>query len=187
MVFDRQEVSDGDLSVHVVKINKSGGCAYDRLSVTLTWVEPGSSPGCTKCVFNDLDLTVNLSDKIHYPNNLSGPDRNNNAERVIIEGVNDSDVATITVTGYNLAGKSQYYSLVATGCFGGVVNQNFIKECSAFDCDDSVSDRKAKVYMAIFIPLGLVLLCMGGSFFMRRRRKKQLGGNNLADDQYADQ
>ena len=49
MVLDRQEVSNGDLSVHVVKINKSGGCAYDRLSVTLTWVEPGSSPGCTKC------------------------------------------------------------------------------------------------------------------------------------------
>ena len=68
-----------------------------------------------------------------------------------------------------------------------MANQNFIKECSAFDCDDSVSDRKAKVYMVIFIPLGFVLLSMGGSFFMRRRRKKQLGGYNLADDQYADQ
>lgn len=130
---------------------------------------------------------MNLSDKIHYPNNLSGPDWNNNTERVIIEGVNGGDVATITVTGYDLARKSQYYSLVATGCFGGVANQNFIEECSAFDCDDSVSDRKAKVYMVIFIPLGFVLLSMGGSFFMRRRRKKQLGGYNLADDQYADQ
>lgn len=88
---------------------------------------------------------MNLSDKIHYPNNLSGPDWNNNTERVIIEGVNGGDVATITETGYDLARKSQYYSLVATGCFGGVANQNFIKECSAFDCDDSVSDRKAKV------------------------------------------
>ena len=187
MVFDRREVSDGDSNVHVVEINKSGGCAYDKLSVTLTWVEPGSSPGCTKCVLNDLDLTVTLSGKIHYPNNLGGPERNNNAERVIIEGVNDGDVATITVAAYNLASKSQFYSLVATGCFGGVANQNFINECSAFDCDDSVTDRKAKVYMAIFIPLGLVLLCTGGSFFLRRRRKKQQGGNNFADDQYADQ
>ena len=175
VVFDRQKVSDGDSNVHVVKIDKSGGCTYDKLSVTLTWVEPGSSPGCTKCVLNDLDLTVELAGTTYYPNNIGRADRNNNAERVIIEGVNDGDDAMITVNAYkyNLAGKSQYHSLVATGCFGDVSNQNFLEECSVFDCDDSMAVRKAKFYMAIFISLGVILLCVGGLFFMRRRRKKQ--------------
>lgn len=186
VIFDRQEVSDGNSNVHVVKIDKSGGCTYDKLSITLTWVEPGSSPGCTKCVLNDLDLTVELAGTTYYPNNIGGADRNNNAERVIVEGVNDGDEATITVNAYNLAGRSQYYSLVATGCFGGVSNQIFLEECSVFDCDNSIAERKAKVYMAIFIPLGVILLCVGGSFFMRRRRKKQQG-NNFADGPHDDQ
>jgi hypothetical protein len=50
MVFNRQEVSDGDSNFHIVKINKSGGCAYNKLLVTLTWIEAGLLPGCNKCM-----------------------------------------------------------------------------------------------------------------------------------------
>lgn len=48
----------------------------------------------------------------YYPNGLSQPDRRNNAERVIINGVTNNDVATITVTAYNLARYEQKYSVV---------------------------------------------------------------------------
>jgi len=48
----------------------------------------------------------------YFPNGLSQPDRRNNAERVIINGVSNNAVATITVTAYNLARYEQKYSLV---------------------------------------------------------------------------
>mmetsp|Transcript_31675 Transcript_31675/g.57322 ORF Transcript_31675/g.57322 Transcript_31675/m.57322 type:complete len:600 (-) Transcript_31675:437-2236(-) len=118
VLSDRKTVQDQRSQKAVIKIDKSDGCAYEKLSVTLIWVEPGSSPGCTKCVLNDLDLSVELGGITHYPNNLGRPDRHNNAERVIISGVNHGDEATITVEGYNLMQNEQQYSLVATGCFG---------------------------------------------------------------------
>merc|ERR1712013_37100 len=60
------------------------------------------------------------------------------------------------------------YSLVATGCFGGVANQNFVDQCSVFVCDDSQSQRLATILMAVFIPLGVCCLCGIGVFFKRR-------------------
>jgi hypothetical protein len=48
------------------------------------------------------------------------------------------------VAAYNLMSRSQCYLLVVTGHFSGMANQNFIKECSVFDCDKLFSDRKAR-------------------------------------------
>jgi len=177
--FDRQVVYDGSSQDYVITIDRSDGCAYDRLAVTLVWAEPGSSPYCTSCVLNDLDLKVKMGDgRTFGPNGLGGgPDRKNNAERVIIEGVKEGDVATITVEGYNLIRSYQHYSLVATGCFGGVANTNFVDQCSAFDCDDSKNKRLNTILMAIFIPLGILLLCGCGVFFKRRKEQQQQQGS----------
>lgn len=168
--------------VYAVNIDKSNGCTYDRLSVTLVWFEQGSTPGCTFCVLNDLDLTVELGGRTYHPNGLSGPDRTNNAERVVIEGVKDGDEATITVRGFNLMQRSQQFALVATGCFGGVANRNFANECSVFDCDDSEDTRFAKIMMAIFIPLGVILLCCCGMFVLRKMRSRQSSGGGARYD-----
>lgn len=170
-VYDREYVQDQGSRTFNVKIDKSDGCAYDKLSVTLVWVEQGSQPGCTRCVLNDLDLTVDLNEQTYYPNGLGRADRENSAERVIIEGVKDGDEAIITVTGYNLINAQQKFSLVATGCFGGVANQMFLNECSAFDCDDSESKRMQTILMAVFIPLGVLLLCCGGMAIYKRRQR----------------
>ena len=163
-------MKDQESRSFTVKIDKSEGCDYEKLSVTLVWVEQGSQPGCTRCVLNDLDLTVEFNGTTHYPNGRTSPDRQNSAERVIIEGVNDGDVAIITVDGYNLIYPAQRFSLVATGCFGGVANQIFLNECSAFDCDDSKSKRMQTILMAIFIPLGAIILFGAGMWCYKKRQ-----------------
>ena len=136
-------------------------------------------------MLNDLDLSVELGGITYYPNNLGRPDRHNNAERVIISGANHGDVATITVEGYNLMQNEQQYSLVATGCFGGVANQMFANDCSVFECDESESKRTQTILMAVFIPLGVLLLCGCGMFFMQRRKQKNdnYDGGGVAYDE----
>ena len=186
-------MNDQRSNPYTVTIDKSDGCQYENLSVTLVWIEPGSSPGCTQCVLNDLDLTVAIGGRTYYPNQnngRSGPDRQNNAERVIIKGVQHGDVATIMVTGYNLVTSYQRYALVATGCFGGVANQNFATECSAFECDDSRSERRLTILLAIFIPLGVLIIVGCGMFFYRRMKQGQGGRGRRGDgggrfDEYA--
>lgn len=170
-VWDRQTINDQSSQEYTVTIDKSGGCLYDKFAVTLVWIEPGSNPGCVSCLLNDLDLDVELQGKKYYPNGRNTPDRDNSVERVIIQGVKDGDVATITVTGYNLMQSSQQYSLVSTGCFGGVANTNFLNECSVFECDDSLSKRRATILMAVLIPLAAILCCCGLSLWRRRREK----------------
>mmetsp|Transcript_36292 Transcript_36292/g.86501 ORF Transcript_36292/g.86501 Transcript_36292/m.86501 type:complete len:936 (-) Transcript_36292:74-2881(-) len=168
--FDRRAVEDGTSVSETVVVDKSDGCAYDKLVVTLVWTEPGSQPGCTRCVLNDLDLTVTIDGKTYYPNGRDGPDDVNNAERVVVKGVPDGTEAVITVEASNLIQRYQQYSLVATGCFGGVANTNFEDQCSAFDCDTSYSKRRNTIIMAICIPAGVLLLC--GGWFCYRRRKE---------------
>ena len=90
------------------------------------------------------------------------------AERVIIDGVKGGDNATIIVTGYNLVQKYQKYSLVATGCFGGVANQNFDDQCSVFECDKSKTLQI--VLMSTLIPLGTLALVYGGYVLYRKRQ-----------------
>jgi len=143
------------------------------LFVNSAWVEEASSPGCVNCVINDLDLEVSLKGRTHFPNGKNGKDKKNSAERVIINGVMNGEVATITVTGENLSRMQQKYSVVVTGCFGGVANQLYANgECSAFDCDDSQSRRTKKILMAIFIPIGFALVCVAASSLLRKRRRK---------------
>lgn len=135
------------------------------------WSEEASSPGCLNCVLHDLDLTVTLGGVTYYPNNLGQPDRRNNAERVIINSVQSGDVATITVTAHNLARYEQKYSLVATGCFGGVANQLYANgECSVFECDNSKSRRTTIILSAIFVPLAVILLSFVGKKMLDKKR-----------------
>lgn len=130
-------------------------------------------PFLHKQVINDLDLEVSLKGRTHFPNGKNGKDKKNSAERVIINGVVNGEVATITVTGENLSRMQQKYSVVVTGCFGGVANQLYANgECSAFDCDDSQSRRTKKILMAIFIPIGFALVCVAASSLLRKRRRK---------------
>lgn len=134
----------------------------------------GSHPGCTQCLLNDLDLTVESGGRLYYPNGRKGPDRINNAERVIIEGVRDGQNATITVTPYNLATKWQHYSLVATGCFGGVANQNFADECSVYDCPEE--DKGLAYWLTVtLIPAGVILCCCGIAIHCWRKRRRDAG------------
>lgn len=107
------------------------------------------------------------------------PDRRNNAERVIINGVQNGDVATITVTAHNLARYEQQYSLVATGCFGGVANQLYANgECSVFECDNSKSKRTAIILSVILVPLGVILFGIIGKKMMEKKREHEF----YADD-----
>jgi hypothetical protein len=53
-------------------------------------------------VLNDLDLTVHGNEKAFYPNGLTGPDRLNNAERVIIDKPTNGARYSIRVFGSNL-------------------------------------------------------------------------------------
>jgi hypothetical protein len=54
-------------------------------------------------VLNDLDLTVHGDEKVFYPNGLvSGPDKLNNAERVIIDHPTNGATYSIRVFGSNL-------------------------------------------------------------------------------------
>jgi len=170
--FDRQVVFDQDSQTYAVTIDKSDGCTYDKLAVTLVWTEPGSQPGCMRCVLNDLDLRVDVDGKTYYPNGRSVPDRHNNAERVVITGIPDGATADITVEGYNLVKRKQYYAIVATGCFGGVANMNFEDQCSVFECDDSEKKRRNAIIMGITIPIGVMLLVSGAAFY-RKRKKEQ--------------
>ena len=135
------------------------------------WSEEASSPGCLNCLLHDLDLTVAFRGVTYYPNNLGKPDRRNNAERVIIDDVQNGDVATITVNAHNLARFEQKYSLVATGCFGGVANQLYANgECSAFDCDNSRATRLTIILCCTLIPLAVIIFAIVGK---KMHAKKQ--------------
>ena len=127
---------------------------------------------------HDLDLLVTLGGINHYPNNLGEPDRRNNAERVVVSGVQNGDVATITVTAHNLARYEQKYSLVATGCFGGVANQLYANgECSVFECDNSKSKRTAIILSAIFVPLGVILFGIIGKKMAKKKEDRHFSEN----------
>ncbi len=122
-VWDRERVTDGGTNKYDVTIDKSNGCQAEDLSVTLVWTDPGIHSGCVDCLVHDLDLSVSFRGKTHYPNGRRSPDRKNNVERVIINGVQHGETATISVNAHNIAAKKQSDALVATACFGGVANK----------------------------------------------------------------
>ena len=125
LVWDRQEIADGEVREFSVTVEKANNCASEVLSATLVWVERGSVVGCTRCLLNDLDLHVtrNGVDTVRYfPNGLSRPDNVNTAERVLIPDANNGDTFTLHVTATNLNSPTQRFALVTTGCFANVTS-----------------------------------------------------------------
>jgi hypothetical protein len=122
--WDRESVKVGGTpNKYDVTIDKSQGCQAEDLSVTLVWMDPRIDGRCKECLVNDLDLSVSFGGKTHYPNGRDSPDRKNNVERVIINGVQHGETATISVNAHNMIEANQNYALVATACFGGVANK----------------------------------------------------------------
>ena len=125
--WDREVIDDGDTLTYQVTIDRSSGCVFESLSATLVWFERGASMGCTRCLINDLDLTItrdgDVNRTIYYPNGLDRPDNLNTVERVVVNNVFDGETFSLRVRATNLDEASQKFSLVATGCFGGVGNE----------------------------------------------------------------
>ena len=91
-----------------------------------------SIPGCMKCLLNDLDLTVLKDGAKYYPNGLSRPDRLNNNERIIIDNVRDGEELSATVNAKSLTNEKQKYSLIASGCLGGLGTADGFSESENF-------------------------------------------------------
>eukprot|EP00804_Cyclotella_cryptica_P013914 CCRYP_002444-RC/>CCRYP_002444-RC protein AED:0.08 eAED:0.08 QI:101/0.77/0.6/1/0.77/0.7/10/144/934 len=168
--YDRESVIDGLSQTYDLEIDTSGGCTSKDLSVTLVWSEEASR---LSTFFSFVNI-VTLGGVTYYPNGLGQPDRRNNAERVIISEVMNKDVATITVTAFNLARYEQKYSLVATGCFGGVANQLFASgQCSVFECDNSKNERIRTILLCILIPLGVIILSVVVRYIWKRKSERR--------------
>jgi len=175
-VWDREKVIDQDTNTYNVTIDKSNGCQAENLSVTLVWVEEGSSPGCMNCVLNDLDLSVSFRGETYYPNGRQSPDRTNIVERVVINGVEGGETAVISVNAHNLAWLSQTYALVATGCFGGVANT--LQGESVFDSDNSQQQRQI-IIISVCVVVGVLLIgCVTYICIRRRKARSSQGFNN---------
>ncbi len=175
-VWDRERVIDQETNTYNVTIDKSNGCQAEHLSVTLVWVEEGSSPGCMNCVLNDLDLSVSLRGQNYLPNGRKTPDRTNIVERVVINGVEGGETATISVNAHNLAWRSQKFALVATGCFGGVANT--LQGESVFDSDNS-QKRRQIIIISVCVVFGVLLLgCVIFSCIRSRKTRFSEGNNN---------
>lgn len=173
-VWDRTPITNGQTLEYEVTIDKSNGCSSNTLSVTLTWMERGSTPACLNCVLNDLDLSVALknSGSVKYPNGRDSPDRVNNAERVQFSDVEDKQVYVISVKGTNLDVQSQNFALVASACFGGVAS-TLATNKNVFKNDSSETDRRNTVIIIICSVVGGVLVCFLGLYLLRRRREQK--------------
>ena len=109
-----------------------------------------------RCLINNLDLTVTkvgAPQDLYFPNGLTRSDNLNNNERVIIENVTDGDEFTVTVAATNLGTKKTKYSLISTGCYGGVGIGGGLSESEKFanggssngDSEGSVHEKEAGV------------------------------------------
>ena len=189
--WDGERLFDGDpATTYEVTIDKSRGCDAMDLSVTLTWIEEGSPPGCTKCLLNDLDLYVTENGKSsirYHPNGRSIKDHSNNVERVVIDGAKDGSSYTIHVEAYNLNSLSQKYALVATGCFGGEPS-TLGKAQNVFLQDNTVqrqndgggnSDNTTRTIIIVCASVGgAILLCLGLACFRRYQQKRKMEKKN---------
>mmetsp|Transcript_11939 Transcript_11939/g.24051 ORF Transcript_11939/g.24051 Transcript_11939/m.24051 type:complete len:956 (+) Transcript_11939:25-2892(+) len=176
-VWDRERIEDQDINTYNVTIDKSKGCQVEDLYVTLVWIEEGSNPGCQNCVLNDLDLSISFQGQTYYPNGQTSPDRTNIVERVVINGVQGGETATISINAYNLAWKSQQYALVATGCFGGVANT--LQGESVFDSDESLK-RRQTIIISVCVSIGVLLI--GCVTYSCIRRRKARSGEGISYD-----
>jgi len=117
-IWDNMTMYNRQKNVYLVPIFSRERCQTDELRATLVWTDPPAIPFCSKCVLNDLDLTLRRvwNKYLYYPNGLDKSDRVNNAERVIIHDVSPSDAYEIIVTATNLAVEPHQFSLVVSGC-----------------------------------------------------------------------
>ena len=164
---------------YVIKIDKSGGCAFPDLSVTLVWVERASVVGCARCVLNDLDLTVTRSGDgtVYHPNGLTSPDRINNAERVVVTGASDGEEFVATVRAHNLDDDVQKFALVSTGCFGGTISA-LSDSVDVFDDDDPPMSRTRIFLIVVCSVVAVIIVAILGTycFQMAKDRKANQGG-----------
>jgi len=175
VLLDRKFIINGQTRYYTVKIDTSGGCINDVFSVTLVWNDVPGVPGCLKCFVNDLDLYVtktgNDTIKI-FPNGRDTKDFKNNAERVQVQGVQDGDVLTAYVVGFNIQTKTQHFSLVFSGCFAGTNNQIDLAK-GVFTTDNSKQERKNRVIIGVTIPLVIILLCCASGMYFKKRSKTE--------------
>ena len=101
----------------------TAGCGATDFTMTLVWTDPAgqtTSPACTKCVFNDLDLTAVRSTSAGttiFANGNNAKDTLNNAEKIRIANPTQGETITATVNARSLGwGTSQKYAFVASGC-----------------------------------------------------------------------
>lgn len=188
--WDREVINDGDTLTYQVTVDRSNGCTFKPLSATLVWFERGASMGCTRCLINDLDLSItrdgDVNQTIYYPNGLDRPDNVNNAERIVVDDVGDSETFSLHVRATNLDEASQKFSLVATGCFGGVGNELDTSN-NVFMSDTATSSGGAGTkssslslsngaIIAIAVAMA-ALLCGVLAIFVAKRRSHAVGPN----------
>ena len=208
--WDREVIDDGDTLTYQVTIDRSNGCTFESLSATLVWFERGASMGCTRCLINDLDLAItkdgDLNQTVYYPNGLNRPDNINNVERIVVDNAGDGETFSLLVRATNLDEASQKFSLVATGCFGGVGNE-LDTSSNVFLTDTASSSGGAGTrssslslsngaIIAIAVTMAVLLCGVLATFAAKRRshavgpnhdgRKKDFGGafENNEEEQY---
>mmetsp|Transcript_38662 Transcript_38662/g.42786 ORF Transcript_38662/g.42786 Transcript_38662/m.42786 type:complete len:1176 (-) Transcript_38662:157-3684(-) len=116
LIEDRKPISNGQENTYNIVINQNN--CEEPLSATLVWTDPSAASGCTNCLINNLDLTIDGPGGRVYPNGGTTADSRNNAERIRIENPVTNGSYQVVVRGANLDRASQFYSLVVTGCFG---------------------------------------------------------------------
>jgi hypothetical protein len=117
------------------------------LKITLAWVDPPGTAGCTVCTVNDLDLVVDGSAGTYYGNNFasSWSQAGGSASAIdVLENVfiqSPTGTYTIRVKGTNVAQGPQKFSLVVynAGAAGGAIQFDTPKGGEAFKGGDSVS------------------------------------------------
>ena len=120
MIVNDKPLVNGEKDIYTLFIDESNGCTRE-LSATLSWYDPPGTPGCTRCLINDLDVSIKQSSGVTYPNGRRNRDTVNTVERVQTEVTNGEEVRII-VDATNLSLYSQKYSLAITGCFSSESN-----------------------------------------------------------------
>ncbi|GMH89717.1 hypothetical protein TL16_g11543 [Triparma laevis f. inornata] len=120
-VYDAKVITAGATDTYIIDV---GSCSSTSdLVATLVWTDAAAIRHCTKCLVNDLDLSMSKGSTTYYPNKVtasSNPPRDelNNAEKIVIENASDGDNYMLTVKARNIqnADGTQKYSLVVSGC-----------------------------------------------------------------------
>ena len=116
LTYDRIRIQPGDVQEYMFHIDDTCSSGTSELSVTLVWTDPPSESGCTRCLLNDIDLSLKINNGMtFFPNGKYGKDSVNNVER-IRTNVQVGDEIHVSISGTNLSTEYQNYALVVTGC-----------------------------------------------------------------------